>query len=281
MVLAGVPAVAMAYVAEEMHPSAVGFAMGLYVSGNAVGGMSGRLVTGVVADLAGWRPALMVTGLVALVCAVVLWRVLPASRNFQPRETRLENLPEHFAAALRDAGLPWLYLTGFLLISGLVTVYNYAPFRLLAPPYSLSQAFVGAIFALYVLGIASSMTLGWLSGRIARGRLMLGSIGIMLGGLLMTLAAPVWLIILGVALLTFGFFGGHSLASAWIGRRAGAAKASASALYLLSFYTGSSVMGTLGGVFWSGFGWAGVVGFVAVLEGAALLVAMRLMRLRE
>jgi YNFM family putative membrane transporter len=50
LTLGGVPAGAMAYLSEEMHAKAIGLAMGLYISGNALGGMSGRLVTGAVTD---------------------------------------------------------------------------------------------------------------------------------------------------------------------------------------------------------------------------------------
>src|SRR5665647_3875680 len=38
---AGLPAVAMAYVAEEFHPSGMGGVMGLYISGTGLGGMTG------------------------------------------------------------------------------------------------------------------------------------------------------------------------------------------------------------------------------------------------
>ena len=280
-VLAGVPAVAMAYVAEEIDPRAIGFAMGLYISGNALGGMSGRLVTGMVAELLSWRQALMVTGLFAVACALVLWRVLPPSRHFVPRPLRLATLPHHFAPPLRDPGLPWLYVLGFLLMGGFVTVYNYAPFRLLAPPYSLGQAAVGAIFALYVLGMASSAVVGMLTTRVAYRHLMLGAILLMLASLLLTLATSLWLVIGGIALLTFGFFAAHSLASAWVGRRAGAGKGAASALYLLAYYAGSSLMGSVGGLFWGSAGWAGLVGFTGLLVLAGLAASVPLWRLGE
>src|SRR5690606_38517489 len=48
--LSGVPAVAMTYLVEEVDSRSLGLAMGLYIGGNAVGGMSGRLIAGVVAD---------------------------------------------------------------------------------------------------------------------------------------------------------------------------------------------------------------------------------------
>ena len=281
MVLSGVTSVTMAYVAEEMHASAIGLAMGLYISGNAMGGMSGRLFTGVLADLVSWRFALGATGVFALVCALMLWRFLPPSRHFRPRRLSLASLPAGFATALRDPGLPLLFAIAFLLMGGFVAVYNYAPFRLLAPPFSLSQAAVGAIFGLYIMGIASSSVAGALSARLGRKSLMLMSVGLMALGVALTLSANLVVLIGGVALMTFGFFAAHSTASAWVGRRAGAVKGAASALYLLFYYTGASLGGWVAGFFWSGFGWGGVVAFDGALFALALLIGLKLARLAE
>ncbi len=66
LALAGVPAVAMAYVAEEVDPGLVGAAMGLYIAGSAIGGMSGRLGVSLIAAMADWRWAMAATGSAAL-----------------------------------------------------------------------------------------------------------------------------------------------------------------------------------------------------------------------
>lgn len=281
LVLSGVTAVAMAYVAEEMHPSAIGLAMGLYIGGNAMGGMSGRLFTGVFADLTSWRIAMSATGCLALICAAITWRVLPPSRHFRSRALRLANVPSQLIATLSDPGLRLLYLAGFVLMGGFVSIYNYAAFRLLAPPYELSQAAVGAIFSLYVLGTAGSSLAGWASARLPRRILLPSSVGIMLLGVLLTISNPLALVISGIATITFGFFAAHSLLSSWVGRRAGAAKGSASALYLLFYYAGSSLLGWVGGLFWSAAGWSGVAGFVGALALLGLGASLALARLHE
>lgn len=79
--------------------------------------------------------------------------------------------------------------------------------------------------------------------------------------------------------MTFGFFGGHSIASSWVGRRAGDNKAQASSLYLFSYYMGSSLAGASGGLFYASHGWNGVAVFVGALVVAGLLIAWRLYRL--
>jgi YNFM family putative membrane transporter len=244
--LSGLPAVAMAYVGEEMHPRSVGLAMGLYISGSGLGGMAGRLVTGVVSDFWGWRAAALVIGLLGLLCAAAVWRGLPASRNFRAREPRLAPLLWAFGAHLQDRVLALLFLEGFLLMGSFATIYNYIGYRLLAPPFSLSQTSVGLIFAIYLLGVISSTSTGALATRLGRARVLPATLALMLAGTVLTLSDRLWLIILGIAVLTIGMFGSHSIASSWVGLRARYAKAQASSLYLFAYYLGSSVLGSLG-----------------------------------
>ena len=107
----------------------------------------------------------------------------------------------------------------------------------------------------------------------------LGMFVVMSAGLALTLLSPLPAVIAGIAVFTFGFFGGHSITSSWVGRRAGAVKAQAASLYLFSYYLGSSIAGTAGGFFYAAHGWRGVAAFVATLWGAGLLIAWRLYHL--
>ncbi|WP_316896176.1 MFS transporter [Ralstonia mannitolilytica] len=277
--LGGVPAVAMAYLAEEVHPQGLGLAMGLYVGGTAFGGMAGRVLTGAAADYAGWRAAMGFTGALGLLAALAFLWLLPPSRRFVPRKgVSPGDLFDTLAAHLREPGLRALFAMGFLLMGGFVTVYNYASFRLLGPPYALSHTAVGGIFMVYLLGIGASTWFGRLADRHGRGRMLLAGTALMTAGVLLTLAAPLALVIGGIALLTFGFFGAHAVASGWVGRRAHRAKGQAAALYLLAYYLGSSLIGTAGGKLYAPWGWAGVVALVMTCTASALATAAWLWR---
>ena len=279
--LSGVPAVAMTWLVEEMDSRSLGLAMGLYIGGNAVGGMSGRLIAGVVADHWGWRTGIAAVGVIALLASFALWTQLPASRHFRAKRAEPMQLPARFAGLFRDAALPWLFACGFLLLGVFVTLYNFLGYHLLAPPYGLSQTVVGLIFTVYLVGSISSAWMGQLANRLGRGPVLAMSFGLVLAGIVL-LAMP-WLptMALGIALATFGFFGGHSVASSWVGVRAGGLRAEASALYLFSYYLGSSVLGALGGVFYTHWGWAGVCGFCLLLTLAGVGAAWRLWRRLE
>lgn len=270
---AGFPAASMAYLGEEVHPTSIGLSMGLTIGGNGLGGMVGRIAAAVIADAFSWRVAVGSIGVIGLVATIIFWRALPPSRHFTPRPARVSALARTFWSQLREPGLAALDAQGFLLMGALVTTYNYVAFHLIAPPYSLPASIVGMIFVVYIIGIFASAWIGSIAGRVGRGRMLSLMIALMLVGLGLTLLRPLAAIVLGISTVTFGFFGGHSVASTWVGLRATHAKAQAAALYLFSFYVGSSLAGSLGGLFWAAAGWPGVVGFVTAMLVAALIAA--------
>jgi YNFM family putative membrane transporter len=277
--LSGLAAVAMTYLSEEIHPQHLGLAMGLYIGGNAIGGMSGRLITGVLIDFVSWHTAMLVIGGLSLIAAAVFWRILPESRNFRARSLHPRSLIDGFTLHFRDAGLPWLFLEGFLVMGAFVTLFNYIGYRLLAAPYHMDQAFVGLLSVVYLSGIYSSAKVGALADTFGRRKMLWGTIVLMLAGIALTMFTPLALVLIGMLLFTFGFFGAHSVASSWVGRRATRAKGQASSLYVFCYYAGSSIAGTAGGVFWHLGGWNGIGLFIGALLVAALLVALKLAKL--
>ena len=124
-----------------------------------------------------------------------------------------------------------------------------------------------------------SAKIGSLADKLGRRQVLWAVIVMMLIGVSLTMFTPLPVVIVGVLLFTFGFFGAHSVASSWIGRRAITAKGQASSLYLFSYYVGSSVAGTGGGVFWHYAGWNGIGLFIGALLLVALAVALRLAKL--
>ncbi len=280
LALAGVPAVAMTYISEEVEDGAVSHAMGLYIAGSAVGGMSGRLLVSLLTDFLDWRTALGLTGVAGLAMGAMFWRTLPPSRAFEPRPVSLTGYVGGFREVFADRALPWLFLLAFMFMGGFISIYNYVGFRLLAPPYSLGQSAVGAIFLLYLVGSASSAISGAASGRYGPRRSQWAPIVIFLAGIGLTAAEPLFVIVVGIAVVTAGFFGAHAIASSWVGRRAGHHRAQATACYLFCYYMGSSVLGSVGGYAWTHGGWMGVSMFAALLIALGLLVSLRLIRVK-
>lgn len=273
--MAGLPAVAMAYLREEVHQDSHARASGLYIAGTAVGGMAGRLIAGGLSDLGGWRFATAGIAVVGVLCAAVVWLLLPASRNFHPSAAR----PHDLFRVLRDPALLALYGIAATAVGAFVAVYNGAVFRLSGSPYELSAGAAGLVFCVYLLGSAGSATAGTLADRYGRRAVVPVGCLITLAGVAITLAAPLPLIVLGLAVMTAGFFAVHGVASGWVPARAhasGVGTGQASSMYLFAFYLGSSVFGGLAGTAWSRAEWTGVAGEAGVLFVVTLILAILL-----
>lgn len=275
---AGLPAIAMAYISEEFEPKNVGAAMGLYISGNTVGGMAGRLIIGTLTNLFNWRLALLCIGIVGLTNSILFLKLLPTSKNFVPRKLEINNLIKSLINHVKNPRLLCLYGMGFLLMGSFVSLYNYIGFELIAPPYNLNPTLVSFIFVLYLVGTFSSTFLSRMSDTYGRFNIIRISMVLMLSGAFTTLGNSLVLKILGIGILTFGYFGCHSIISAWVGRIASHDKAQASSLYLFFYYAGSSIGGTTSGLFLESHGWAGVISVIVIFVTTALLLTLLLSR---
>ncbi|WP_461512544.1 MFS transporter [Rhizobium mongolense] len=273
-VLGGVPAVAMAYLAEEIDPRGLGATMGLYVGGTAFGGMSGRVLTGIFAEYLTWRPAMFLIGAIGLAAAAGFIALLPASRNFirRPGFDPKFHL-KAWLAHMRNPALPFIFAIAFLAMGSFVTIYNYAGFRLVAAPYDLTQTELGLIFTVYLFGIGASSVGGILGDRFGHFAVLLTGIAIIAVGSALTLSAFLPVIIFGIIVLTSGFFMSHSIASGLVGKLARGTKGHASSLYMLGYYVGSSVMGSAGGWFFAIEGWTAVVFFTLGMLALAFAAA--------
>ncbi|MFD7442285.1 MFS transporter [Streptomyces sp. NPDC059909] len=265
--LAGIPASAMAYLAEEVRPKALIAAIGLFVAGNSIGGMSGRIVTGWVAQLWGWRAALAAVGLMAVVCTVAFRLLLPKARHFAPGSLNPRALAETVRGHLSDPLLMRLYGIGALFMTVFGAVYTMIGYRLVDAPFNLPQGAVGSVFLVYLVGTLSSAAAAKLVGRMGRRGALYLAVGTTAAGLLLSLSDSLTAVLLGLVLITAGFFAGHAVASSEVSRTAKTGRAQASALYQSAYYLGSSAGGTLGAVAFHSGGWAGTVllGLLAVL----------------
>lgn len=274
LLLGGVPAVAMAYLAEEIAPEDLGAAMGLYIGGTAFGAMMGRVGMGILTEFGDWRSAMGVLGGLCLLSAIGFALLLPASRNFEPKpHAGLAYHLDAWRGHLKNPALRRLYVIGFCLTSIFVTMFNYTTFLLRGPAFGLSQTAVSMIFLSFVFGMVSSPVAGLLLNRFGRRRLLVAAFAMALIGVMVTLIETLPVIILGIVLITTAFFLAHSVASSAVGIAAVGSKGHAASLYLLFYYAGSSVTGSVGGWFWQHGGWPAVVGLTAAVALLGMLIS--------
>jgi YNFM family putative membrane transporter len=272
--IAGLPATAIAWLGEEIAPNARGRAIGLYIAGTAFGGMAGRFSTALITAWSDWQTAFLALGIVGAMSAILFWRSVPDSRHFKSNVMGLPIFLKNISGLFRDFALTRLFAVSFLLMGTFVALYNYLGFRLQLPPFGLSQVATGTIFLLYALGSVASAWAGSLADRLGRKNVLWMMVLLMAGGLWLTIFDHLSIIIIGVALFTFGFFGSHSVASGWVGERARQQRALAAAVYLTFYYLGASVIGSLAGLAWDQKGWVGV----SIALGGCLLIILVLAR---
>ncbi len=273
--LSGVSAVALAYLTEEVQPAIIGGAIAVYLTGNNVGGMLGRVVSSLLANQAGWRVGTLTIGAWSVAVAFIFLLIFPPSRNFTP-----SRIPDSLRLArmrlyLRTPYFTALYAIGFLFMGVFVSVYNYISFRLATPPYGLPERAISLLFLMYLFGTVSSLLFGRLSDRFSPRALLIVALSLLLLGVLLMGLGPLPLVLLGLAAATFAFFASHTIASRMVSTRAGAGRSSASCLYWLFYYIGSSAVGYLTGLAYFAHGWAHFLAANAVLLAVGILLAIR------
>lgn len=271
--LGWLPAAALAYLREEVHPESHPRANAAYIAGTAVGGATGRLLPGPLAMLGGWTATAATMSLLTLAAGLAMWALLPAADGFKPHRVDLKVLLLGTITAPLDPVIGWLAVAGFGAMGTFVAVYNALAFRLQAAPFSLGHA-VSWIYFSYLIGIAAPHLLRRLSDRIGRGHATaIGAVGLL--GAVIVVAVPNLVgVVIGLGLLTFAFLGVHSLLSGWVTDRAarqGLGTAQASSAYLLTYYLGSTVAGAVATLQWQQGGWSGVETLTLALAGATVV----------
>ncbi len=278
LAVSGVAAVAMTYIGEEIAQKDIGFAMGLYISGTAIGGMGGRLIAGVLVDFISWQSATYIIGFLNFIIACLFYLLLPKSQHFKPFPFRFSRFKAAFEQNLKDSKLRILFAQGFILMGCLVTVFNYISYHLLDAPFHLSQTWIGLISIAYLAGIYSSPKAARWGYQYGRAKVLPFLLFSMMVGLFITLIPSLWAILLGLTIFTFSFFAAHSTASSWVSVQAVQYRAVASSLYLFCYYIGSSLLGSSGGLVWEHFGWIGINLSVGVVLVIGFALAIHLMK---
>lgn len=257
--MAGVAAVAGAYLVEETGGEHMGTTMGLYVAGTTIGGMTGRLLGGIAGDFFGWTGGVQAVSLLGAVCTALFVIFLPAERNHQRQELSWRPLLGGLRTALSDPVLYAPYLVAALGMGSFVTVYNVLSFRLSAPPLLVPPALAALAFLAYAAGTVTSAIGGRAADRWGRTRVLLTGIAISAVGLCAMLPDDLVSILVGLVVFTGGFFAAHSVASGWVGARATASsRGQATALYQFAYYGGSSAGGLVGSAAFGAWGWPGM-----------------------
>lgn len=290
--LAGVPAAALAYINEEVHPTDAAVASAMFIAGNSIGGIAGRLIAGPLAEFSGsWHIGMLAVTALSLVCTILFVKYAPRAQGYVPltKADRL-SMRQEMLGVMRRAGqhlrsplLVGLYLLAFLCMGGFVAVYNYLGAYLVGEPINLPLWVASFAFLAYLSGTFSGPLIGGFAARHGRRAMLLVTTIVAVCGLGIMLIPNTWVVIAGLIVYTGAFFGIHSVATGWAGAWPRTGRAQSTALYTLLYYLGSSVFGWAIGLFFERFGWNSVVFGVGGLYVLGIVVMLLMLpgRARE
>ena len=276
--IAGTPAVAMAWLAEEIDAKDLSTAMGVYVAGNGIGGLTGRLIPAFLLEVTTWRWALFGSQLVAFLLALTAAWLLPKQRNFHPKASirptaEVRAMVRHLA----NPRLVALYLIAFVGMGVFVSMFNFFGFRAVMD-FGLPSALSGLVYVVYLSGSWASARAGALIPRYGHGPIMLAGALSMLTGALLVAVPSLWVEVAGLLLFTGSFFAMHSTASGWVGLTAERDRAEASSMYVFCYYMGSSILGAATGQAFEALTWGGFIAVLVAFLAALTAVAFALWR---
>ena len=264
LVLPPIFAVTVAYIGDEWPPREATTAAGIYSSGSSIGGFSGRLITGLLADLIGWRAGFIALAGVALAGAIATVFLLPHERKFVRSEGLLAS-GRQMLAHFRNGQLVATYAVGFGVLFNFICTFTFVSFHLAAAPYNLSASALGAIFVVYLVGSVLTPWIGWAVGRFGRRRLTMRVIALWIAGIALTLAPSLPLIILGLAISAGCGLICQAISTGYVTITAKAGRSSAVGLYVTSFYIGGSFGAAVGGLAWTLARWPACVALVVAM----------------
>ncbi|MBX5466138.1 MAG: MFS transporter [Firmicutes bacterium] len=258
LVIPSVIAVVIAYVNEEYRPPASHVLMSLYVSATVVGGLVGRVGTGLLAAWWGWRAAIATVGWVTLAAGAVLTVALPPSRRFRPNSSWARS----FGDLARSFGDPTLLSLGFLGFSyffAFLSSFTFLTYDLADPPFRLSQIAISLLFFTYLFGVAASPVAGRLSARVGPFPVVGAGLALLIAGTLLTLAPSLPVIVAGLCCVTCGQFTAQALTPALAGQVASHGRGAAGGLYTVLYYLGGAAGSAVPGWIWPRYHYPGVV----------------------
>ncbi|MFI4987349.1 MAG: MFS transporter [Alphaproteobacteria bacterium] len=267
-------AITIVYIGDEWPSADVPSVTGIYMAGSALGGFLGRFISGMVSEFWGWRSAFLVLAAVTLVSACVVGLFLPRETRFV-RASGLVSAVNAMIGNLRDPQLIAAFAVGFAVLFSFVAGFTYVNFYLAAPPFNLSPGGLGSIFIVYLFGVAVTPISGRVIQRFGRRTVVACAFTLWALSLLVTIIPSLPVVIAGLAMLAASGFVAQTCTTSYLAVAARRARASAVGLYVTFYYIGGSVGGVAPAPAWHLFGWPGVVGFIILVLGLALLLIFR------
>ncbi len=245
-------------------------ALAAYVTGVVASNLIGRLTAAFVASLVGAEQSFLFFALLNMAGAALV--AVALHRNAREPMHRMGRFWTAWMVHLSDPALRRTFAIGFLILFGFIGIFTYVGFVLMGPPHTLSMTALGLVFLVFLPSMITTPMAGSFARRTGPGPAAAGSLAVALFGLLLVLVPNLYAVIAGLTLVGIGTFFAQAVATGHVGRIAKGDKASASGLYLSSYYCGGLAGAAVIGQLFDRLGWtAAIAGVFAALALAAFL----------
>lgn len=270
--LAGILAVSLAYMSEEIDPKYFSFAASLYISFNGFGGMMGRFVSSYLVEKYSFITTLYVIGIFGLVTLVIIGVLLPKSKFFYKSKRNFIEDFKGFTYHLHDRNMLLMFGLGMVLQISFAGMWTFLPFHLIKEPFNLALHQIAYFYLAYSFGMIIAPIAGWLARKYSMRMLRVIGVIILSTGMCISLGKSLAFVIIGLAIICIGFFTSHSLASATVSNEAEQFKGSASSLYLVSYYFGVAIGSSALAPIWDAFEWNGIIIITSMLPFVYVMI---------
>jgi MFS transporter, YNFM family, putative membrane transport protein len=265
----------MAYLAEHCSAEQTATALAAYITGVVASNLVGRLVAASIADLFGLATSFYffaILNLAGALLVVLNLRRISSLGTAGKRPSSLASWGEH----LRNPALRATFGIGFLILFAFIGIFTYVNFVLVRAPISIDRMSLGLVYLVFLPAMITTP----LAGRFA---LLFGPRPALWAGLLVALAGlPLLLlpsligVLLGMVLVGVGTFFAQAIGTGYVGRAAKSDRATASGLYLASYYLGGLAGAAVIGQLFDRYGWELSVAVIGVSLTVAGLLASKL-----
>lgn len=271
--LAVVTQTLVAFAATLAAPAERGRTVGVVTSGIVMGILLARTFAGILMDLAGWRSVYLVSAVLTLIVACVLFRVLPHSEHKRESLSYLQLLRSLFTLFAQERILRIRAVLCLMIFTAFSILWTPLVLPLSAPPLSLSHTAIGAFGLAGVAGALAAARAGRLADR---------GLGQRATGAALILLLISWLpisytqhsllaLIVGIVLLDLAVQAVHVTNMSMILTLRPEARSRLTAGYMIFYSIGSATGSIASTGIYANSGWNGVCLLGAIVSASALL----------
>ncbi|MET3635965.1 MFS transporter [Curtobacterium oceanosedimentum] len=254
-------------------PASRGRVVGTIASGVLTGILLSRTVSGVIAEVAGWRSVYVLAAVVAVVLAFLLARAVP--RLPRRERVRYPQLLASVVGVVRAHRAVRVTLVVSASVFAVFTMFWTAlTFLLSSAPFGYSTTAIGAVGLVGLAGAVAAQRVGRLHDRgwsvpVTGAALVLVLVSLVVAGLG---ARSIVVVLVAVLLLDVGVQAANVLNQTRLFAIDPAARSRLNTAFVTGNFAGGAVGSAVAGVLWNAGGWTAVTVDAAVLVGFATTV---------